>query len=61
MVSARFKVDDPSPPVGGLTGGATDAQTVVAHYDFRLNGADIGGGLVPAVVEVTARTRLGLR
>jgi hypothetical protein len=49
---ARFDVDDPSPPVGGLTGGATDAQTWSRVMRFGLNAADLGGGLLRAVVEV---------
>jgi hypothetical protein len=52
VFDARFDVDDPSPPVGGLTGGATDAQTWSRVMRFGLNAADVGGGLLRAVVEV---------
>jgi hypothetical protein len=52
MFDARFDVDDPSPPVGGLTGGATDAQTWSRVVRFGLNAADVGGGVLRAVVEV---------
>jgi hypothetical protein len=52
VLDAQFKVDDPSPPVGGLTGGATDAQTWSRVMSFRMNGADVGGGLFRAIVQV---------
>jgi hypothetical protein len=60
VVSARFDVDDPSPPVGGLTGAATDAQTWSRIMHFVLNGADVGGGLARAVVEVDGADALGV-
>jgi hypothetical protein len=47
-----FQVDDSSPPVGGLTGTATDAQTWSGVMRFGLNAADVGAGLYRAVVEV---------
>jgi hypothetical protein len=52
VLSARFDVDDSSAPVGGLTGAATDAQTWSRSTHFILNGADVGGGLARAVIEV---------
>jgi hypothetical protein len=52
VLSAQFDVDDPSPPVGGVTGSATDAQTWSGSMRFGLNAADVGGGLFRAVVEV---------
>jgi len=60
VVSARFNVEDSSPPVGGLTGAATDAQTWSRSMHFLLNGADIGGGLARAVVEVDGADALGV-
>jgi hypothetical protein len=60
VVSARFDVDDPSPPVGGLTGAAIDAQTWSRLVHFVLNGADVGGGLARAVVEVDGADALGV-
>jgi hypothetical protein len=52
VFDAQFDVDDPSPPVGGLTGGATDAQTWSRVVRLGLNAADVGGGVLRAVVEV---------
>jgi hypothetical protein len=52
IVRARFDVDDPSPPVGGLTGSAADAQTWSGVMRFGLNAADVGAGVYRAVVEV---------
>jgi hypothetical protein len=52
VVKAWFDVDDPSPPIGGLVGSATDAQVWSGVVRFGLNAADIGGGLYRAVVEV---------
>jgi hypothetical protein len=52
VLAAQFDVDDSSPPVGGTTGTATDAQTWSGHMRFGLNAADVGGGLFRAVVEV---------
>jgi hypothetical protein len=52
VFSAQFDVDDPSPPVGGLTGSATDAQTWSGSMRFGLNAADVGGGLFRAMVEL---------
>ena len=52
VLEAQFDVDDSSPPVGGLTGTATDAQTWSGHMRFGLNAADVGGGLFRAMVEV---------
>ena len=57
VLEARFDVDDSSPPVGGLTGTATDAQTWSGHMRFGLNAADVGGGLFRAVVEVDGAER----
>jgi hypothetical protein len=57
---ARFDVDDPSPPVGGLTGPATDAQTWSRVMGFGLNAADVGGGLFRAVVEVDGADALAV-
>jgi hypothetical protein len=48
---AWFDVDDPSAPVGGLAGSATDAQTWSGKVPFRLNADDVGAGLARAVVE----------
>jgi hypothetical protein len=52
VLSARFDVEDSSSPVGGLTGAASDAQIWSRSMHFILNGADVGGGLARAVVEV---------
>jgi hypothetical protein len=52
VLSARFDVDDSSAPIGGLTGGATDAQTWSGVVRFGLNAADVGAGLYRAIVEV---------
>jgi hypothetical protein len=60
VLSARFDVDDSSPPVGGLTGAATDAQTWSRSMRFIVNGADVGGGLARAVVEVDGADALGV-
>jgi hypothetical protein len=60
VLSARFDVDDSSPPVGGLTGPAADAQTWSRTMHFILNGADVGGGLARAVVEVDGVDALGV-
>jgi hypothetical protein len=57
---AWFDVDDSSPPVGGLTGSATDAQTWTGAMRFGLNGADVGGGLFRAVVEVDGADALAV-
>lgn len=60
VFQAEFDVDDSSPPVGGLTGGATDAQTWSRVMRFGLNGADTGGGLFRAVVELDGADALGI-
>lgn len=60
VLSGRFDVDDSSPPVGGLTGAATDAQTWSHSMHFSLNGADVGGGVARAVVEVDGADALGV-
>jgi hypothetical protein len=60
VVRARFDVDDASPPVGGLTGSATDAQTWSGVMHLGLNGADVGGGLMRAVVEVDGADALAV-
>jgi hypothetical protein len=60
VLSARFDVDDSSAPVGGLTGGATDAQTWSGVVRFGLNAADVGGGLYRAVVEVDGTEALAV-
>jgi hypothetical protein len=60
VLSARFDVDDSSAPVGGLTGAATDAQTWSRSMHFLVNGADVGGGLARAVVEVDGADALGV-
>ena len=52
VFQAEFDVDDSSPPVGGLTGGGTDAQAWSRVMQLGLNGADTGGGLYRAVVEL---------
>lgn len=58
VFQAQFDVDDSSPPVGGLMGGATDAQTWSRVMRFGLNGADTGGGLYRAVVELDGANAL---
>jgi hypothetical protein len=60
VLSARFHVDDSSPPAGGLTGAAADAQVWSRSMHFTLNGADVGGGLARAVVEVDGADALGV-
>jgi hypothetical protein len=60
VLDAQFDVDDPSPPVGGLTGGSTDAQTWSRVMRFGLNGADVGGGLFQAIVEVDGADALAI-
>ena len=60
VLSARFDVDDSSAPVGGLAGAATDAQTWSRSMHFIVNGADVGGGLARAVVEVDGADALGV-
>jgi hypothetical protein len=60
VLSARFDVDDSSSPVGGLTGGATDAQTWSGVVRFGLNAADVGGGLYRAIVEVDGADALAV-
>jgi hypothetical protein len=55
-----FQVDDSSPPVGGLTGSATDAQTWSGVVRFGLNAADVGAGLYRAVVEVDGSDALAM-
>jgi hypothetical protein len=60
VLSARFDVDDSSSPVGGLSGGATDAQVWSGVVRFGLNAADGGGGLYRAVVEVDGADALSL-
>ena len=45
VLSARFDVDDSSPPVGGLIGRGDRRQTWARSMRFTLNGADVGGGL----------------
>jgi hypothetical protein len=60
VARARFDVDDSSPPVGGLTGSATDAQTWSGVVRFGLNAADVGAGLYRAVVEVDGADALSL-
>jgi hypothetical protein len=60
VVSARFDVDDSSPPVGGLTGAASDAQIWSRSMHFILNGADVGGGLARAAVEVDGADALAV-
>jgi hypothetical protein len=57
---ARFDVNDPSAPVGGLTGGATDAQTWARVVRFGLNAEDAGGGLYRAIVEVDGSDALAI-
>jgi hypothetical protein len=60
VFQAKFYVDDASPPVGGLTGGTTDAQTWSRVMDFGLNGADAGGGLLQAVIELDGADALAV-
>jgi hypothetical protein len=60
VLSARFDVDDSSAPTGGLTGPATDAQTWSRSMHDILNGADVGGGLARAVVEVDGTDALAV-
>jgi hypothetical protein len=60
FIRARFDVDDSSPPVGGLSGSATDAQTWSGVVRFALNAADVGGGLYRAVVEVDGADALAV-
>jgi hypothetical protein len=60
VTHARFDVDDPSPPVGGLSGSATDAQTWSGVVRFGLNAADVGGGVYRAVVEVDGTDALSV-
>ena len=60
VLSARFDVDDSSPAVGGLTGAASDAATWARSLRFTINGADVGGGLAGAVVEVDGADALSL-
>jgi hypothetical protein len=60
VTKAWFQVDDSSPPVGGLTGSATDAQTWSGVVRFGLNAADVGAGLYRAVVEVDGADALSL-
>jgi hypothetical protein len=60
VLFARFDVDDPSSPVGGLTGGGTDAQTWSGIMRFGLNAADVGAGLYRAVVEVDGSDALSV-
>jgi hypothetical protein len=60
VFQAEFDVDDSSPPVGGLTGGATDAQAWSRVMQFGLNGADRGGGLYRAVVELDSADTLAI-
>ena len=57
VLSARFDVDDSSPPVGGLTGAATDAQTWARALRFTFNAADVGGGLTGRSSRSMAPTR----
>jgi hypothetical protein len=52
VLFARFDVDDSSPPVGGLTGSGTDAQTWSGVVRFGFNAADVGAGVHRAIVEV---------
>ena len=52
VIRGRFDVDDSSVPVGGLSASALDAQTWSGLMRFSLNAADVGGGLMQAVVEV---------
>ena len=56
----QFDVDDSSPPVGGITGSATDAQTWSGQMRFGLNAADVGGGLFRAVVELDGADALSV-
>jgi hypothetical protein len=60
VIRARFDVDDSSPPVGGLTGSATDAQTWSGVVRFGLDAADVGGGVYRAVVEVDGSEALSV-
>jgi hypothetical protein len=60
VVRARFDVEDPSPPVGGLTGSATDAQRWSGVVRFGLNAADVGAGLYRAVVDVDGSDALSV-
>jgi hypothetical protein len=60
VFQAEFDVDDSSPPVGGLMGGATDAQTWSRVMHFGLNGADVGGGLLQALVELDGADALAI-
>jgi hypothetical protein len=55
-----FLVEDPSPPVGGLTGSALDAQTWSGVVRLGLNAADVGAGLYRAVVEVDGADALSV-
>jgi hypothetical protein len=60
VLYARFDVDDSSPPAGGLTGSAADAQTWSGVLRFGLNAADVGAGLYRAVVEVDGSDALSV-
>jgi hypothetical protein len=60
VLSAQFDLDDSSPPVGGLTGSATDAQTWSGPMRFGFNAADVGGGLFRAVVELDGADALSV-
>ncbi len=60
VLSAQFEVDDASPPVGGVTGSATDAQTWSGQMRFGLNAADVGAGVLRAVVELDGADALSV-
>jgi hypothetical protein len=60
VIDAQFDVDDSSSPVGGVTGSANDAQTWSGLMRFGLNGADVGGGLFRAVVELDGADALAI-
>jgi hypothetical protein len=60
VLSARFDVQDASAPTGGLLGTATDAQTWSGAIRFGLNAADVGGGVLRAVVTVDGADALAI-
>jgi hypothetical protein len=52
VLTAVFDLKDVAPPIGGLLGPATDAQTWSGVMHFALNAADVGGGVFRAAVQV---------
>jgi hypothetical protein len=52
VLAAWFDVDDSGSPVGGLNGGAIDAQRWSGAMRFGLNAVDSGAGLSLALIQV---------